>query len=381
MHRKNRALNSNTIMNVIKKKALLFCVNTIEREVLSSVIQAFSLEVTEVKTVIHVQKMVEEQDVEYVFINEENEQLERVRILLNRQISGRAKFILFRKNLSHLYLKIFNEGENYTRLKIVLDKFILEESPIDSLRNQKGCEFSNSNLLSILSHEIFTPLNSVIGFSQLLKKFDYDETEIKNYSGFIFQSGKEMQKKCLLLLDLIALRAGAIRLNFSHFSIVSLFSEILENHKSEKKLLFINVEYDYDLHDVEIYADKSKIERILERLLDNALKFTEEGSVTFGFTIKKNKSLLLFVKDTGIGISKKNIKYVFEAFWQVDGSDTRKYGGFGIGLHLVKEFVDILDGEIAIESEEGKGTCVQVEIPLHEPDTEEKIRIEEAYFL
>lgn len=365
-------------MNIIKKKALLFCINNIEREILSSLIDAFSLEVIEEESISNALEIVKEQSIEYVFINEDKEQLLGFRSLLKRQGRCVAKFVLFRKSLIHLYLKIFNEEENFTQLKIELDNYLFDQSRIRAIRDQNLIGVSASNLLSILSHEIFTPLNSVIGFSQLLHEIDYNEAEVKNYSGFIFKSGKEMQKKCSLLLDFIALREGVISLHSSHFSVVSLFSEILEKYKSEKKSLFINVEYDYDLHDVEIYTDKSKIERILERLLDNALKFTEKGKVSFGFTIKNNKTLKLFVIDTGIGISEKYIKYVFEPFWQVDSSNSRKYDGLGIGLYLVKEFVDMLNGKIVLDSEKGKGTCIQVEIPLHESSLSEKTRLEEA---
>lgn len=368
-------------MNIIRKKALLFCINNIEREILSSVIQAFSLEVIDGKSVSHALKLVKEQNVECVFINEDKEQLLGLRSLLMRQSSCGIKFILFRKSLIHLHLKIFNEDDNYMNLKIDLEGSDFDQCHMLPFRDQEVRGVLNNDFLSILSHEIFTPLNSVIGFSQLLHEINYNEKEVKNYSGFIFKSGKEMQKKCSLLLDFIALKVGAISLNSTHFSIVPVFCEILEKYKSEKKSLFINIDYDYDLYDVEIYTDKSKIERILERLLDNALKFTEKGKISFGFTFKKNKSLVLFVKDTGIGISEKYIKYVFEPFWQVDSSNSRKYGGLGIGLHLVKEFVDLLKGKIVLDSEEGKGTCVQVEIPLTESILSEKIRLEEVYSL
>ncbi|MBN2595813.1 MAG: HAMP domain-containing histidine kinase [Marinifilaceae bacterium] len=365
-------------MDKIKKKALLFCIDTTERKILSSVMHAFSLEVIEEKFVDKVLNIVKEQGIDYVLINENKEQLFGIRSLLKKQSNCGTKFVLFRKNLIHLHLKIFNEDDNYMNLKIELVDSVFDQSRMLSFRDQNCSENLNRNLLSCLSHEIFTPLNSVIGFSQLLQEINYSEAEVKNFSGYIFKSGKEMQKKCLALLDLIALRTGAINLNYSHLSIVSLFSEILEKYKFQKKSVFINIDYDYDLQDVEVYTDKSKIERILERLLDNALKFTEKGKINFGFTIKKNTSMILFVKDTGIGISEKHIKYVFEPFWQVDSSNSRKYGGLGLGLHLVKEFVDLLNGKIVLDSEEGKGTCIQIEIPLPESIQSEKVRLEEA---
>ncbi len=366
-------------MNKNKKKALVFCMDDIEREALSTVILAFSFDVIEERSISEAQSLVNEMDIEYVLINEDKEQLIGLRSFLNRRGGRVPKFILYRKSLIHLYLKVFTTEENYTKLKIELDNRLLDPSTIVPIKNQNIGEIPNRNLLSILSHEIFTPLNSVIGFSQLLQKIEYKDSEVKTYSGFILKSGKEMQKKCSLLLDLIALRLGATSLSYSHFSIVSLFSEILEKHKTEKQSVFINVEYDYELHDVEVYTDRMKMESILERLIDNALKFTERGKVSFGFTFRKNKSLVLFVKDTGIGMSNEHMKFAFEAFWQVDSSDTRKYGGLGIGLHLVKEFVDMLNGTIVLNSEENKGTCVQVEIPFAKEVPDEKVQLEKAY--
>ena len=368
-------------MNKIKKTALLFCVDNNERKILSTVMHVFSYDVIEERLVNEALNLMKEQSVDYVLINEDKEKLVGLRSFLKKQSNGGTKFIFFRTSLIHIHFKIFFEDQKYMSLKIDLKDSMFSECNLFAFRDQNWNKNLNRNLLSILSHELFTPLNSVIGFSQLLHKIDYNETEVKKFSGYIFKSGKEIQKKCSSLLDLIALKTGALDLKYSYFSIVSLFSDILEKYRFQKESVAIHVEYDYDLNDVEIYADKNKIERILERLLENAFKFTEKGEITFGFTIKKNKSLLLFVKDTGIGISQKDIKYVFEAFWQVDSSNSRKYGGLGIGLYLVKEFVDLLNGKIALESEKDKGTCIQIEIPLFESILSEKVRSEETFSL
>jgi len=366
-------------MSEIKKRALLFCVDNSERKILSSIMHAFSFEVIEEKFVNQVLNLVNEESVEYVVINENKEQLFGVKSFLKKQSNCSLKFILFRKGLTHLHLKIFNKDENYMNLKIDLEGSVLDQCSMLCWDNQTCNEILNSNLLSILSHELFTPLNSVIGFSQLLQKFNYNESEVRTYSGFIYKSGREMQKKYTLLLDLIALSIGEISIQLSHFSVVSLFSEVYERYKFQKKSILVDVEYDYALCDIEVYTDKVKIESILERLLDNALKFTEKGNVSFGFSIKKNKSLIIFVKDSGIGIAETHKKNVFDPFWQGDNSYSRKYGGLGIGLHLVKEFTDLLNGKIILDSEEGKGTCIQIEIPLVESSLSEKTRSDEVY--
>ena len=106
-------------------------------------------------------------------------------------------------------------------------------------------------------------------------------------------------------------------------------------------------------------------------MIDNAIKFTEKGEVEFGYTVQSNK-LLCFVKDTGIGIKKENINYIFDRFRQVDESSTRKYGGTGIGLALCKALVELLKGEIWVESEIEKGTNFYFTIPLHKPNLVEK---------
>lgn len=365
-------------MNKTKKTALLFCVDHTERKILSSVMKAFSVEVIEERFINEVLKLVNEQAVDYVLINENKEQLSVIRDLLKNKGNCGVKFIFFRKTLIHLHLKILIQDTNYMNVKIDLENPMSNQSDLLPFADENNSNrILNRNLLSILSHEMFTPLNSVIGFSQLLQKVHYNETELKNYTGFIYKSGREMQKKCSLLLDLVALTVGRMSINYTHFCIVSLFSEILEKYKNRKKSVFINVDYDYDLHDVEIYTDKSRIEGILERLLDNALKFTEKGEVCFGFSIKGNKSLVLFVKDTGIGISETHKNNIFEPFWQVDNSDSREYDGLGIGLYLVKEFSDMLNGKIVLDSEVGKGTCIQVEIPLVESILLEEVQSKE----
>ncbi|PKQ65469.1 hypothetical protein BZG02_00225 [Labilibaculum filiforme] len=362
-----------------KKTALMFCVDNTERKILSRLMHTFSFEVIEENFIDEVLNLVQHSSVDSILINEDKEQLFGLRKILKKAGYSGIKFILFRKSLVYLHLKFFSKDENHTSLMVDLKDSGFDQRKELSNGNENFSKALNRNLLSMLCHEIFTPLNSVIGFSQLLQKFSYSETEVRTYSGFINKSGREMQGKCTLLLDFVALSRGELKTHLSHFSVVSLFSEVYERYKFQKQSVFINVEYDYALQDVEIYTDKAKIERMLEMLLDNALKFTDIGKVSFGFSIKKNKSLTFFVKDTGIGITEADKSNVFEAFWQVDSSDSRKYYGLGIGLHLVKEFSDLLNGQIVLDSQVGKGTCIQVEIPLVESMVFEEIASEKSF--
>ncbi|WP_461644050.1 sensor histidine kinase [Labilibaculum euxinus] len=352
-----------------KKKALLFCVDNKEREMLSIILDAFSVEVLEETCMNRAINVVNEHGIDYILGNEEEEKFISAKSIFTRQANTSFQFICFHKSAFYFYLKIFRNEEDFFDLKIDINYFF---------GNQKSREISNDNLLSILSHEMFTPLNSVLGFSKLLQEYSYTEKDVKKYSGYIYKSGQKIHNKYRLLLDFIALKEGGKDCHFSYFSIVSLFCDLLEKYKFKKESILLEVEYNYDLSQVEVFTDKTKVEKILENLLDNAIKFTEEGTVVFGFAINKNKSLVLFVKDTGIGISKEHLNSVFDAFWQVDNSDSRRYGGLGIGLYLVKEFLDQLNGKIILNSEESKGTCIQIEIPLPESIQSETIQLEEA---
>ncbi|WP_406657097.1 PAS domain S-box protein [Methanolobus sp. ZRKC2] len=223
-----------------------------------------------------------------------------------------------------------------------------------------------SEMLKNVTHELRTPLTSVIGFSDLLLNGDgkkLNESQ-RSYVDCIHQSGQDLLSIVNKMLDYANVEyRTSDSLELQPVNVKDVIYETLNilSLKASKKNIKIDINIDQNL-DL-IMADKRKLANILYNLVENAIKFTgHEGYIKVEAKIE-NDYVLFSVYDTGIGIAKEKLAGIFEPFRQVDGSISRKYGGTGLGLSLVKKLVEMHDGHIWIESEPGKGSNFLFEIP------------------
>lgn len=222
--------------------------------------------------------------------------------------------------------------------------------------------------LANMSHELRTPLNSIIGFSEILESANLDDKQ-KRYAGNIRKSGRLLLELINDILDLAKLEAGRMEVNPEEFSIGEIVSELcdLVRYLALDKNIALIAEFDEDLPVV--YQDRVKVRQILTNLLSNAIKFTPEGGrIRVTAIQEENDTLLLQVRDTGVGISEKDREIIFEKFRQgpaAIGGDqlTREVTGTGLGLSIVKELCILLGGDVELESEVGKGSIFSVRIP------------------
>lgn len=223
-----------------------------------------------------------------------------------------------------------------------------------------------STFLATMSHELRTPLNAIIGFASLI-----DETmaieEILDCIRTIQASGNHLLNLINDMFHLSALEAGQLTLSKETISISRVFNDIKDialSYQQVENKQHIEIRYipDPSVPDIKIVTDYQKLLEILINLIKNSLKFTEEGFVEYGWLADEGK-VTFFVKDTGIGISEEKRDIIFQKFRQGDESSTRKYGGTGIGLTLVKALTEIMDGKVYFESEPGLGTTFYVELP------------------
>ena len=240
----------------------------------------------------------------------------------------------------------------------------------------KELEIANkykSEFLANMSHELRTPLNSIIVLSQLLenKKANEPLTEKQlEYSKTIHSSGKNLLRLIDDILDLSKVESGKIDINFDQVNL----AELAENTKSlfTPIILQKNIDFNIEIEDglpEKIISDEQRLQQIINNLLSNAFKFTETGYVKMNICIPKeediknykieenvNKLISIEIIDTGIGIPADKQTLIFEAFKQVDGTISRKYGGTGLGLSISRELARLLGGNIYLKSEEGKGS-------------------------
>jgi two-component system sensor histidine kinase BarA len=217
---------------------------------------------------------------------------------------------------------------------------------------------SKNEFLAKISHEMRTPLTPIIGYSRMLKKSDLSD-DAKEKLETIHNSGVKLLNFTNELLDFSKIEAGTVDLHFEPFDIKDFFKDIYNEHSEKAEEKNIKFEIELPQNDITIYSDKMKLYEIVKNLVHNAIKYTEKGSVLCAVEIK-DSTLYFDVYDSGIGISNKNISYIFESFGQIN----KQSAGAGLGLSITKKLVEILKGDIKVESRLGIGTTFNINIPI-----------------
>lgn len=227
---------------------------------------------------------------------------------------------------------------------------------------------AKSEFLSTMSHEIRTPMNAIIGMTNLLVKDNPREDQLEQLEILDF-SAKTLLSLINDVLDFSKIESGKIEFESVPFKLQNLLNGVLESFRftAEKKDVMLYLDLDEEVPEV-ISGDPNRLTQILNNLVSNAVKFTEEGSV--GIVVKEKKSgdasytLLFKVTDTGIGISPEKQKEIFKSFTQERTDTSRVFGGTGLGLTISKKLVELQGGKIYLESEKGKGSTFYVEMPF-----------------
>lgn len=243
-----------------------------------------------------------------------------------------------------------------TRQRLIMAKEKAEES--DRLKTA---------FLANMSHEIRTPMNAIIGFSDLLAEDDLSLEDRIDFISKIKSSGISLMSLINDIIDIAKIEAGQLRItetscdiNYTLNELLGTFGELKK--VSEKNDIVLKLVIPDNSTGLLVITDPMRLQQILTNLLSNALKFTESGSIEFGYSIKEG-TLLFYVKDTGIGILPGKQKFLFQRFSQIDSSTTRKYGGTGLGLAISRNLVELLGGSIGVKSNPGKGSIFYFSIP------------------
>ena len=235
-----------------------------------------------------------------------------------------------------------------------------------------------SSFLANMSHEIRTPMNAIIGFSELMTRKTISQEKKDIYAQYITNSGKTLLNLIDDIIDIAKIEVSQLKINKSATYINVMFNEILEYINTEKKrnkkdhILFTKNEAITDINFC-FLCDPLRLKQILTNLLNNALKFTFEGIIEFGYLVPNNATILFYVSDTGIGLSDEKIPLIFERFRQADDTTTRQFGGTGLGLAISKKLVEMMGGRIWAESEKTKGSTFFFTLPLIIPNQSTKI--------
>ncbi len=228
---------------------------------------------------------------------------------------------------------------------------------------------SKSMFLANMSHEIRTPMNGIVGLVDLVLKTKLDKKQV-NYLHRIAYSGQIMMNVINDILDFSKIEAGKLEIEHVDFDIDTVIENLISamSVRIEDKKLDFRVLVSNDVP-LKLKGDALRISQVLLNLCSNSVKFTEQGflQVSFDYT-KSERSLCVEVKDTGIGMNEKQLSSIFQSFTQADGSTSRKYGGTGLGLTIVKQLVGLMEGEVNVTSKESEGTIVNIKIKVASVD-------------
>ncbi|MCX6221613.1 MAG: response regulator [Bacteroidia bacterium] len=249
-----------------------------------------------------------------------------------------------------------------------------EQELINAKEKAEESERLKTAFLTNMSHEIRTPMNGILGFAELLKEPNLSGAEQQEYINIIGKSGVRMLNIINNIVDISKIEAGLMDVHMKESNVNEQIECIYTFFKPEVEDKGMKLFYKNDLPTKEaiIGTDTEKVYSILTNLVKNAIKYTEEGSIEFGY-VKKGDDLEFYVKDTGIGIPKERQDAIFERFIQADITDKMALQGAGLGLTIAKSYVEMLGGKIWIESEEGIGSTFYFTLPYNSEQEEKKV--------
>lgn len=253
--------------------------------------------------------------------------------------------------------------EDVTERKALLADFIKAKERAEESDRLKTAFLHN------ISHEIRTPLNAIMGFAQMLTEQEVSQGERVAFSEIIQKSGQQLLVIIKDIVNISTLEAGQETCNKKHFNINDIIRQICDQFSIKTKEKNVAIKLNLYLPDEKayLYSDEIKFIQIISNLLTNAFKFTQEGYVELGYELIPEK-IKFFIKDTGIGIPENMFDEIFKRFRQIEIGDSRKYGGSGLGLPISKAYVELLGGQIWLDSVVGKGTTFYFTLPHNDTD-------------
>ncbi len=245
---------------------------------------------------------------------------------------------------------------------------IAKKSYLTQYHKAKIADKLKSSFLANMSHEIRTPLNAIVGFSNLLADDTINNKEKELYVSIINSSNETLLQLIDDILDVSMIEANQMKINKVNFSANELLLNLQRTYNpilKEKKKGAVQLKLHYPEESFWITSDQIRINQVLVNLLNNAIKFTREGSIEIGFE-PEGKRLKFYVKDTGIGIEEAHLAQLFDRFYKIEDDNRKLYRGTGIGLYLSKKIVEMLGGQIQVVSVFGKGSVFSFYIPAEE---------------
>jgi signal transduction histidine kinase len=285
-------------------------------------------------------------------------------------------YIYYSRILKRANDKLTKEVDERTRAQqeLITIKESLEERVVERTRELEVAKLKaeesdklKSAFIANMSHEIRTPLNAITGFSGLLLREDISHHKKQEYNDQIIKNNRILVNMIEDLIDTSRIESGSLQLHPSSVNpeqILSQMNEPIFENMAKKNKPFIEIIQDkVNINTPTIYADPVRLHQVLWHLLDNAVKFTNKGSIHFGCN-ENHHSMIFYVNDTGIGIPEEFKSVIFDKFRQLDESAKRKYGGTGLGLYYARKIAEMMGGDIWFESKPDGGSIFYFSVPI-----------------
>ncbi|MGC9374044.1 MAG: ATP-binding protein [Bacteroidales bacterium] len=293
---------------------------------------------------------------------------------LTRKISQEGNYDVRIERKSNDEIGVLYEDFNNMLQQILNREAARDKAERNLLEAKMKAEESDklkSAFLANMSHEIRTPMNAILGFTELLTMPDSPITseEKQNYIKLIHNSGNNLLQLIDDIIDISKIEAGQLKIIPKDCDVNQTLMDIYESSLEIKKQkgkenIDLSVHLAEKKQNIIILTDPLRLTQIISNLIDNALKFTNEGFIKFGYEIQKSDTLLFYVKDSGIGMDQKKKELIFERFRKIEDDKTKLYRGAGLGLAICKSLTELLGGKIWVESFRGSGSNFYFTIPF-----------------
>jgi len=255
--------------------------------------------------------------------------------------------------------------------KDVSDLMEIENKLKDARDRAQESDRLKTSFLANMSHEIRTPMNGILGFANLLRDPDLTDEQRDLYLKHIDNTSNQLLNIIDDIIDISKIESGQLKISNKPVRINAILDEIYSSffHRirgdapGQKRVAF-NLNKEVEANDFTIVTDDFRLSQVFNNLIGNAIKFTKEGHITFGYTIKKNRYIEFYVQDSGMGIQPSKINLIFDRFAQVSDKVKQQASGTGLGLPISKSLVQLMGGEMWVESKENEGTIFYFTLPL-----------------
>jgi two-component system sensor histidine kinase/response regulator len=285
-----------------------------------------------------------------------------------------TEIMLRRKNgdkfIANLTLALLEEGFEDISIEGIVEDITQVAKTRDEIIKAKDKAVEADNLKSLflanMSHEIRTPMNAIIGFTNMLREEGLTEDDRTSFIDVIQSNGNSLMTLIDSIVDFSKLETDQMSVSLSEFNFEQLFNSVFEHSekllRTEEKHEMIKLTRQIpDNPQIRIKSDRHRLGQVMNHLISNAIKFTDQGEICIGYNVS-NEKINIFVKDTGVGIPKNKQKVIFERFAKVNNDKNRLYGGTGIGLTISKGLIKLMKGKILVDSESGKGSTFSIEL-------------------